>query len=536
MNTQKKGSAGQLLNIVLLLSLVLVLLPAPALAQEPVSAQPAPEAPAQDDTPTQPPVDCADPTRPDSAQHILAFPEQEVGVTYKAGSKPKWSYYQYANETLSSMVYGTPDYANAWQQSVAVDMNGDGWDETVSAYRDGSGQLAARSDIWHWRYGGLTSYGVDTWASNTDRLKGDNVKWIDIAAGNLLRHSDARRDVVIATRNDEGDLELILLNGSDDGGIGPPNGAVITGGTYRDATDGRENVYYTSVATGDLNADGFDDDIVTAFKDGGNHLQVLVLRYYNNAWQKLAGYRYADEATSHGAYSVGKEGDFSEHPSRGIAVATGDVEGDGSDEAIISFVDASNHLQTIAMGLTPATSGDTPYTLQEEGYYRTEEDTRDPNYVSVAAPDLNGDGLAEILVAFGARHDCCLQGEAPAQVWRLSYGAWVDDPDDSHDEGTLLKRDKVWKDRTAYDAGMYTWAERCKHHEGQRRQGGAGEGDPGLQRGHESTIRPRRGAPAVRARGRQSLTLEASQHSTPARRKTTMSARSQEMSTRTAHG
>jgi hypothetical protein len=451
--------ARSLLSAVVLLSLVLTLFPAPALAQEPVSAQPAPESPEQEDTPTQPPVDCADPTRPDSAQHILAFPEQEVGVTYKAGSNPRWTYYQYANGTLSNMVFGTPDYANAWQQSVAVDMNGDGWDETVSAYRDGNGQLAARSDIWHWRYGGLTSYSVDTWTSNADRLKGDNVKWIDIAAGNLLRHSDGRREVVVALRNDEGDLELILLNGSDDGGLAPPNGTLLAGSDFTDPTDGRENVYHVSVATGDLNADGFDDDVVTAFKDGGNHLQVLVLRRNNGAWQKLASYRYADEATSHGAYDIAHKGDFNESPSRGVAVATGDVEGDGMDEAIISFVDDNNHLQTIAMGLTPATSGDTPYKLQEEGYYWTEEDTRDPHYVSVAAPDLNGDGLAEILVAFGARNNNFYEGEAPAQVWRLSYGVWEDDPDDSDDQGTFLKRDKIWKDRTAYDAGMYTWAE-----------------------------------------------------------------------------
>ena len=338
-------------------------------------------------------------------------------------------------------------------------MNGDGWDETVSAYRDGNGELAVRSDIWHWLSGGVTSYSADTWTSSGDRLKGDNVKWIDIAAGNLLRHSDGRREVVVALRNDEGDLELLLLNGSDDGGLAPPNGALLAGGDYSDPTDGRENVYHTSVATGDLNADGFDDDVVTAFKDGGDHLQVLVLRYTNNAWQKLAGYRYTDEATSHGAYNVCDDGDFNMTPDRGIAVATGDVEGDGSDEAIISFVDDSNHLQTLAMGLTPATSGDTPYTLQEEGYYHTEEDTADPAYVSVAAPDLNGDGLAEILVAFGARNNNFYMGEAPAQVWRLSYGAWVDDPNDSDDAGTLLKRDKIWKDRTAYDAGMYTWAE-----------------------------------------------------------------------------
>lgn len=36
----------------------------------------------------------------------------------------------------------------------------------------------------------------------TGRLKGDQVKWIDIAAGNLMRNSDQKRQVVVATRND----------------------------------------------------------------------------------------------------------------------------------------------------------------------------------------------------------------------------------------------------------------------------------------------------------------------------------------------
>jgi hypothetical protein len=77
----------------------------------------------------------------------------------------------------------------------------------------------------------------------------------------------------------------------------------------------------------------------------------------------------------------------------------------------------------------------------------------------VAAPDLNGDALAEILVAFAGRHDCCTVGEAPAQVWRLSYGAWVDDPADPDDEGTMLKRNNIWKDSTAYGNGLYKFAD-----------------------------------------------------------------------------
>jgi len=419
----------------------------------PPQADPPPE------SPTLPPAVCSpdEAKRPESAQHILVFPEQEVGVTYEAGSETRFNYYQYDSGAMNQMGFANMAYQSDWQQSVAVDLNGDGWDETVSAYRDWNARLALRSNIWHG-----ASYTFDTWTSNTDRLQGDQVKWIDIAAGNLLRRTgDQRdvRDVVVVTRNDEGDLELILMDGSADGGLYRADGQTVGGGTYRDPTDGRENVFYTSVAAGDLNADGYDDEIVTAFKDGGDHLQVLVLRYKDVAWHKLAGYRYSDPDTSHGADNICRSnGDGLQTPVRGLDVTTGDVEGDGKEEAIISFVDASNHLQTIVMGMTPATSGDTEYKLQEEYYYYAEEDTRDPDYVSVAAPDLNGDALAEILVAFGGRHDCCT-GEAPAQVWRLSYGLWEDDPIDTHDYGLALRRDTVWEDSELFDKGVYKFAE-----------------------------------------------------------------------------
>ena len=455
MNIPKKGSAWRLLNAVVLLSLVLVLLPAPALARPATSAQgpvsaPSPQAAPQEAAlrePTEPPADCLDPSRPASAQHLLPYPEQEVGATYKVGSdRQEYIYYDYSAGALTNRALGPANHISGtfdWGRGVAVDINGDSEDEIVEAGRGEGNRLTVQA----FKYGGTGSIGSQWWAFDAS-LTGDQVKWIDIAAGNLLRHSDGTRDVVVATRNNDGDLQLLMFRGTGGYNLSVPVG-------YKDAVDGRENVWHTAVATGDLTGEGFDDNIVTAFKDGGGHLQVLVMRYINNAWQKLAVTRFVDPDTSHGAENVCHDGDYTNNsPTRGIDVTTGDVDGDGLDEAIVAFVDNNNHFQVMSLGLSLATSGNTPYVLNDEGYYYTEEDTKDPEYVGVAAPDLNGDGIVEILAAFGGRHDCC-SGDAPAQVWRLSYGDWTDDPNDSHDQGTSLKRDLVWKDQAAYDANEY---------------------------------------------------------------------------------
>ena len=487
MNIRNFGRAWRLVDAVVLLSLVLVLLPAPALAQTepPATAQPAqtvepatvgptstaapaippepkhvtkqavpapeaPAAPADLMDPTEPAKDCDDPSRPASAQHILVYPEQEVGVTYKAGSdRQEYIYYDYSSGTLVNRVLGPQSHqagAFDWGHGVAADINADGNDEIVQAGRvDSNNQLTVQTFVYGPDY--AQSRAGSSWFAQDARLNGDNIQWIDIAAGNFQHHGNGQRDIVVVLRNDDNDLEVIPFFAS---------GLTLTPGqSFHDAMDGRESVWHVSGATGDLTGNGYDDDIVAAFKDGGNHLQVLVLHWENGTLNKLADLRFVDPAISHYAQNVAHDGDYNEPPQHnGIDVTTGDVDGDGKDEAVVAFVDDKNHAQVMALGLSPATSGDTPYVLNDEGFYYANPDTKDPRWISVAAPDLNGDGIDEILMAFGARYNCC-SGDTPAQVWRLSYAPWVDDPNYSSDQGTMLNRDLVWKDRASYDADEY---------------------------------------------------------------------------------
>ena len=106
MNIRNVGRGWRLVDTIVLLSFVLLLLSASALAQpgplqeEPVSA-PSPQAAPQDDElqdPREDPQDCLDPSRPASAQHLLPYPEQEVGVTYKIGdnTSQEYMYYDYS--------------------------------------------------------------------------------------------------------------------------------------------------------------------------------------------------------------------------------------------------------------------------------------------------------------------------------------------------------------------------------------------------------------------------------------------------------
>ena len=448
MNIQKRGAAWRLINVAMLLSLVLALLPGTALALPAAQAQElapsqataspgtgaAPEG-ATASTPVEGPVTCADSTRPASAQRFSLLRDDEVGVMWKGASgKQMWEYDYYGTSGLTYA--GSTGYAidNEWARSTAVDFNGDGYDEIFTAYRGANDELSAVSTIWH---PGIVNW-RDYWTATTGRLTGGNVKYVDVAAGNFGRRTDGRQWVVIATKNDDSDLEMLMLNGSDDGGISQGPGYVVSSGQYHNMDYGRGTVWHVAVASGDLNGDGFDDEIVTAFKDGDNHLQILVTRRESTGWNTIAYYRYDTAGTAHYADNVCKNGDSSESPERGIDVTTGDIDGDMKEEAIVAFVDNGNQFQVISLGLTAGSS------LAEEGYYRAEEDTKDPDYVSVAAPDLNGDGFAEITAAFGPRND------APAQVWVLSYGA-----PPSGEDGRSLKRDQVYKDQASYDAGEY---------------------------------------------------------------------------------
>jgi hypothetical protein len=400
--------------------------------------------------PTEPAKDCEDPSRPASAQHILLYPEQEVGVTYRAGDdRQEYIYYDYSSGSLVNRVLGPQSHQAggfAWGRGVAADINADGYDEIIQVGRRSSNdQLTVQTFVYGPDYAQSTA--GSSWFAQDARLIGDEIKWMDIADGNFQGHSNGQRDIVVALRNDDGDLEIIPFFAT---GL-----TLAPKPSFHDATDGRESVWHVAVATGDVSGEGY-DDIVAAFKDGGHHLQVLALRWNGTALTKLASIRFADPAKSHGAEEVAGEGDYNDYPNKGVDVTTGDVDGDGRPEAVVAFVDDDNKNQVMALGLSKSGSSATPdpYVWSDEGYYAVNPDTKDARWISVATPDLNGDGIAEILVAFGARWNCC-SGDAPAQIWRLNYSPWIDDPNFSSDQGTMINRDLILKDRASYDNDDY---------------------------------------------------------------------------------
>jgi hypothetical protein len=454
MNGVKKRTAWHLLIAVMFLVLVLALLPGTAFAQTaPPDAAAAPAAPAAA-------VDCTDSTLPGPAQRFFLARDDEVGVLYQGTSdNPNWWYYDYSNGALTSPSGNGTGYAldSSWMRGTRADLNGDGYDEFVYAYRnDGaSGELEVNSVVWH---PGIVNV-RDVWQPNTGRLTGGEVSFIDVAAGNLSRNTSGTQQVVIAASNHDHDLEMIILTGDGSGNLWPDSGLIPSGGQYHHMLAGQDTVHHVAVATGDLNGDGYKDEIVTAFSDSDGALQVLVTRWKDGAWSDVAQYRFTDAATAHNANSICKSGDYHETPKRGLDVTTGDVNGDSKDEVIVGFVDNGNWVQVVQMGLVlndPTQPFGTAI-LEDQGYYRHDEDTTeltltDPDYISIAAPDLNGDGIDEITVGIGGGRRCYTScgTDDPVVVWRLSSPLKLEGSSDN-------PPDQVWVDSVAWNADDYNY-------------------------------------------------------------------------------
>lgn len=350
-------------------------------------------------------VDCADPSRPPGAYRIKLLQENEIAVTngddlglYDA------SFLDYQSESLTHYLSKTPGSGDDWGTSTAVDFNGSGTRKILTVYRDTDRMLKATVVG--------TSYPVQhEWRAGLGRQQGANVGYIRVAAGNLQRRTDGRETAVIAFRNDDLDLEMIALDGGaqTDGGIGQLDGTALA--TFPPSVlNGRGDVSHVSVAAGDLDGNGVDDEIVTAFKDGHNHLQVMVTRLTDEtgAWQfeEVSSLRYTDSTTAHYAYDVARY----EDTKYGISVATGDVDGDGVDEAVLGFSDYEYMLQVLVLELANGVLTDS---LR---YLRMDRDVGDygtnilywlgaPSYVSVVTADYNADARAEIVLAYTTHGD-----------------------------------------------------------------------------------------------------------------------------------
>lgn len=338
------------------------------------------------------PIDCNKPI-PGQVAKVMEDDEILVALTTSAGwdDSGRIQLVKLDNKSKDStdLVYGWAwrnDHHERddviWPVITTADVDADGKDEVISAFKDHAGRLQVVSlknpEV---NDGGKLQYG--SWTSTSHGRQGQVLNQFDIAAGNLNREANGSKEVVVAFRDNDGGLQVVLLDGVSDGGI-----KYLA--SWKSTDHARGAVWDVSVDVGDLDGDGYDDEIVLAFVDGNDDLQVVVLEY-DNGHLNVIGW---DHWTSY------DRGDIKWDYAADIDVTAGDFDGDFTDEIAVAVRDGSKALQVTQIVFVPDAS-----TLQgrvnASGRWRDKGHRRDNvDFISIASGDIEDDGYDEIIVAF----------------------------------------------------------------------------------------------------------------------------------------
>jgi len=344
------------------------------------------------------PIDC---NKPLTGQKATLVEEDEILATVSSNVNRDIRVEKLDNKgaTDKGLAYnwtwdpGTYDFYQPRSQALAAaDIDGDGKAEAVGVFVNEHDPQLMGYAIKNPEAGeGDLSYNLDPCLA--PYCKGDSVDWVAAAAGNLTgaAYGDDDDEVAVAFRNSQKQLEVIMANGASDGGVSLGRSAWIS-------TDHqRTNVSDLAVAVGDLDGNGYDDEVVLAFNDGGGDLQIVVLKYtrsssafFPDGFQEL-GWDYWSDTLRHNA----------QH----ISLAVGDFQGDPRDDMAVGFADGNGDLQVMSVIYDP--NGATPQDkINSTGYWKDSANYRDDVHgVSLAAGDIDGDGWDEIVTGIMDRMD-----------------------------------------------------------------------------------------------------------------------------------
>jgi hypothetical protein len=247
--------------------------PATRAAQQP-TIPPTPPTPMRT---TQAAVDCSANSSPFGGVLTLGR-ENEAMVSYAGGfftANQSWLLNTRYDLNASKSLYAQDSWPPAGQTpsadlrsvsvpvATAVDLNGDGTDELIQAFIDANGRL---------RVGKFSAGG----ASFNDLNRTDRQQ-LAIAAGNITRRTDEGRQFVIAsTTNNTGALSVLIPVVSSDGTIYDTAQSIPA--TWSTVERNRDHPRAISAAIGDLDGDGFKNEIVLAIADKTGALQIIVLK------------------------------------------------------------------------------------------------------------------------------------------------------------------------------------------------------------------------------------------------------------------
>ncbi|MBU1877762.1 MAG: hypothetical protein KJ734_02315, partial [Chloroflexi bacterium] len=407
------GTLIVLLTLVVLPSLTLALpVPAPDLALAGDHTLPSPGAPITAPAADPSPLDC---TNPLPGQVAKIVDNDEIMIAFAGLGTPIHI------DKLDNKSDGSDDLVFDWDwpyhtytgaSVTTADLDGDTKAEVVMAYEAAGGvqrgELGAVS-LKNPEVDDPSQLETDSWTSWTDGRYG--YFHVSIAAGNLdgsLAGGDQADEVVLAFQDTENRLQIVLLDGESDGGIKYM-------AWWNSTAHGRTYILSPiAVAVGDVDSNGYDDDIVLAFVDGDKDVQVVVLKLNQQGGVTEMGWNY---------WTDNYRGNIDWKSDRlSIDVATGDLDGDYTDEIAVAFRDASKALQVMQVQYDPI-SGD----VTCSGWWRdTSHNRNDVASVSVAAGDIDGDNNEEIISAFadGNNHLSCVTLDAELANPTL-HGSWA---------------------------------------------------------------------------------------------------------------
>lgn len=296
--------------------------------------------------------------------------------------------------------------------AAAVDLNGDGKTELAQAFTDNSGKL----------YLNAFSAGGSATADMNRSLR----RHLAIAAGNTTRRSDEARRVVVASVIDPASYNVPLNQVPGPGGVSVIMPFVKNDGTFFSGIENVPAIWSSvendrafpealGVAVGDLDGNGFEDEIVLALADQKGALQIIVLGYdpnapatgsfdttYSNRIKEIA----STKLTVNDPYSIKvvvadvdarfRNGDPKNYAGE-IVLATDDKNPDSPG------VNSGIKLYTFGLRTISDDEGNVvSRSIEQRGSYTTSAYHSD---LQLAAGDTDGDGRAEPVLAYRSYGD-----------------------------------------------------------------------------------------------------------------------------------
>ncbi len=373
---------------------------------------------------------------------LLVGAEREIFVSYKGGAAPYHNGLAATRLDLTGEGKLQPQHTwlsgavDASLTNVAepaatlADLDADGKMELIQALRNSNGQLLLVEQS--------NMVGMDTWQATATNHQG-----FAVASGNLTRTETGDAEIALVSRSPVNSLTVQLINGMNQGKL-PSDG--LTLGVWRSVDNFRSAPTLLQVATGDLDGDGFDDEIIVVFREiGDNFLQILVLEYtpdhlyvdnnnssnYQNNLKDVATLRV----------EAGKV--------RNLQVAAADVDGDFHDEIVLAYDHGNDDndgysdkitVRTYDLTLHPQENLITQYGQWEK------PGVRNPN-LALAAADSDGDGVAEVIVAYEDAPDGLTVVSLDAEVATIVEHNWWQNKENYRDQVRDLALDAADLDR-----------------------------------------------------------------------------------------